>query len=203
MTTLSGISAIINKFDDWTNSKENADKLVNGEQVDGFQMFDLNLSTYSNDIKGFAQEYINKYDKDEDSSFNYSEFVDMCTNGVESAGGLKFAKFMNDALMGIFGKSFTSLQEKAALHDEMQIQFGTFSFDEDSTKISAGEFASVLYTADLDLNNYAATGDVASSVDGNLSYENYQGLAMITPGVEGYETLQYERQDFHDTFYKK
>lgn len=203
MTTLSGISAIINKFDDWTNSKENADKLVNGEQVDGFQMFDLNLSTYSNDIKGFAQEYINKYDKDEDSSFNYSEFVDMCTNGVESAGGLKFAKFMNDALMGIFGKSFTSLQEKAALHDEMQIQFGTFSFDEDSTKISAGEFASVLYTADLDLNNYAATGDVASSVDGNLSYENYQGLAMITPGVEGYETLQYERQDFYDTFYKK
>ena len=203
MTTLSGISAIINKFDDWTNSKENADKLVNGEQVDGFQMFDLNLSTYSNDIKGFAQEYINKYDKDEDSSFNYSEFVDMCTNGVESAGGLKFAKFMNDALMGIFGKSFTSLQEKAALHDEMQIQFGTFSFDEDSTKISAGEFASVLYTADLDLNNYAATGDVASSVDGNLSYENYQGLAMITPGVEGYETLQYERQDFHDTFYNK
>lgn len=203
MTTLSGISAIINKFDDWTNSKENADKLVNGEQVDGFQMFDLNLSTYSSDIKGFAQEYINKYDKDEDSSFNYSEFVDMCTNGVESAGGLKFAKFMNDALMGIFGKSFTSLQEKAALHDEMQIQFGTFSFDEDSTKISAGEFASVLYTADLDLNNYAATGDVASSVDGNLSYENYQGLAMITPGVEGYETLQYERQDFYDTFYKK
>ena len=203
MTALSGISAIINKFDDWTNSKENSEKLVNGEQVEGFQMFDLNLSTYSSDIKGFAQGYINKYDRDDDSSFNYSEFVDMCTNGAESAGGLKFAKVVNDALMGIFGKSFASLQEKALLHDEMQTQFGTFSFDDDSEKISAGEFASVLYTADLDLNNYAATGDVASSIDGNLSYESYQGLAMITPGVDGYETLQYERQDFHDTFYKK
>lgn len=203
MTALSGISTIINKFDDWTNSKENADKLINGEQVEEFQMFDLNLSTYSSDIKDFAQGYIDKYDKDDDSSFDYSEFVNMCTNGAESAGGLKFAKFINEALMGIFGKSFTSLQEKAALHDEMQTQFGTFSFDDDSNKISSGEFASVLYTADLDFNNYVATGDVASSIDGSLSYENYQGLAMITPGVDGYDILQSERQDFFNNFYAK
>lgn len=197
----SGIASIINKFDDWTNSKENADKLINGEQVEDFQMFDLNLSSYSSDIKDFAQGYIDKYDKDKDSSFNYSEFVNMCTNGAHSAGGLKFAKVVNDALMGVFGKSFASLQEKAALHDEMQTQFSAFSFDGDAEKINAGEFASVLYTADLDFENYAATGDVASSIDGKLSYEYYQGLAMITPGVDGYETLQSERQDFFDNFY--
>ena len=81
-----GISSIINKFDDWTNSEENYNKSLNGEQVEDFQLFDLNLSSYSSDLKNFAQSYIDKYDADKDSSFNYSEFVNMCTNGAESAG---------------------------------------------------------------------------------------------------------------------
>ncbi len=195
-----GINSIINKFDDWTNSEDNFNKSMNGEQVEEFQMFDLNLSSYSSDLKSFAQSYIDKYDEDKDASFNYSEFVNMCTNGAQSAGGLKFAKSVNNFLSGL-GINIPSLQEKAALHDEMQTQFGTFSFDSDAEKINAGEFASVLYTADLDWNNYAQTLDVASSIDGKLDYNNYQGFSLITPGVDGYETLQGERQDFYDNFY--
>ena len=196
-----GISSIVNKFDDWTNSEENYNKALNGEQVEDCQIFDLNLSTYSSDLKNFAQSYIDKYDSDKDASFNYSEFVNMCTNGAESAGGLKFAKSVNNFLSNKLGINIPSLQEKAALYDEMQTQFETFSFDKNADKINAGEFASVLYTADLDWDNYAQTGDVASSIDGKLNYNNYQGFSLITPGVDGYETLQGERQDFYDNFY--
>lgn len=203
MTNISSaISSIVDKFDNWTNSEENYNKSLNGEKVDDFQLFDLNLSTYSSDMKGFSQSYIDKYDKDSSSTLNYSEFVDMCSNGQESASNLKFAKFVNDFIKGFNGKGIESLQYKSDLYDMYQTQFSTFNFDGNDKDINAGEFASVLYTSDLDWENYANTLDVASSIDGKLNYNNYQGFALITPGVDGYETLQGERQEFYDNFYK-
>lgn len=190
----------INKFDDWTNSEQNYNKAMNGEQVEDFQMFDFNASSYSSDLKDFAQAYIDKYDGNNDSSMSYSEFVDMCTNGQMSSFELGWAKFA-DSVCSFFGSTSEKYHEKAQMHDLMKTQFGTFSFDGNKNKINAGEFASVLYTADLDWDNYSQTGDIASSLDGNLDYMNYQGLAMITPEVEGYETLRDERKDFHDNFY--
>ena len=193
-------SGHINKFDDWTNSEQNYDKAMNGEQVEDFQMFDFNASSYSSDLKNFAQAYIDKYDGNNDSSMNFSEFVKMCTNGETSGFELGWAKFA-DSVCSFFGSKSEKYHEKAQMYDLMKTQFGTFNFDGNENKINAGEFASVLYTADLDWDNYSQSGDVVSSLDGNLDYMNYQGLAMITPGIEGYETLRDERKYFHDNFY--
>ena len=266
----------IEKFNEWTNSSENYAKNQNGEKVEDFEMFNFNASTYSSDIKGFSQEYINKYDADQDKNWNYSEFVDMATEGKENGDllsvadqlyslhkdayeenvigkfdkdgdkGLNFFEFLDsqnffsfkgfgikkffqlknafegintqkepenkkqvldaDELLlattpDIEGIDTETLKQQSDLHKEMKKQFETFNFDSNAESINAGEVASVLYSSDLDLENYAATGDIASSVDGKLDYINYQTFPMFEKGSDGYNTIQRERSDFYNNFY--
>ena len=69
-------------FDNWTNSSENYDKSINGEQVEEFSMFESkNLATYSSDLKQFSQEYINMWDADGDGAWSKEEFIAMSTAG--------------------------------------------------------------------------------------------------------------------------
>lgn len=170
---------IVEKFDDWTNSEENFEAAISGNEVEEFKMFDINLSTYSSDLKNFAQEYINLYDEDADGSWNIEEFINMATAGA----GIDPAN--KEAYENLYVQLFTGLN----LNNKDAI-------------IDAAEFASFLYTADVDWDNFSKTGgDVASSIDGSLDYTNYQAFSSLEPGTEQYENLQYQKKSFYESFY--
>lgn len=168
------------KFDEWTNSEENYNKSIKGEEVDSFKMFNLDLSSYSSDLKDFSQEYIDKYDADGDGSWNKEEFISMATAGE--------------------GIPEQSSAEYTALYDQL---FSDLNLDDDKKTINAGEFASYLYAADMDWGNYAKTNDVASSIDGKLDYNNYQALSALDPNSNAHSTLQAQKQAFYDNYYTK
>ena len=169
----------VDEFDDWTNGEENYQAVIAGEEIEEFQMFDLDLSTYSTDLKEVAQEYIDKYDEDGDGSWNIQEFINMATAGAGIEEEYK--------------------DEYETLYNQL---FEDLNIDEKAEAISAAEFASFLYTADVDWDNFHETGgDVASSIDGKLDYMNYQSFSSLEPGTEQYDNLQYQKKAFFDNFY--
>jgi hypothetical protein len=173
-------SSIFDSFDDWTSSEDNYEKAVNGEDVDGFQMFDLDLNTYSTDLKDFAQGYLDKFDEDGDGVWNKDEFITMSTSGLED-------------IPEEYQESYSELFDQ--LFNDLNIN------DKDDT-IDAKEFASYLFTADLDYDKYSQTdGDVASSIDGNLDYTNYQALSSLEPDTEDHNTFMDLKESFYNNFY--
>ena len=166
------------KFNNWTNDESNYQKALNGEKVDEFKMFDFNPSTYSSDLKNLAQEYINLYDANGDGVWNKDEFVKMAVGEEEIPEGLE------SAYADFFAKSFDAL-----------------NLDSDKDNINAGEYATMLYASDMDWNNYIATGNVASSLDGKADYTQYQVYSSMTEGDDGFDVLKNERKDFYDAFY--
>ena len=264
------------EFEKWTMSEENYTKALNGEEVEDFEMFEFDASTYSSDIKEFSQEYINLYDEDKNGELNLNEFITMSSSGQDNAellqtaseiyniqkeatqenvmnvydkdgdGGLGFGEFLNSIHYDLSNFKYQDIIDLKEVFDVMNTdnkegnennvlsvdeiivgtletigneydtqtiklqhdmynlykeQFSTFSFDENKETINAGEFASVLYSSDLDLENYAATGDIASSIDGKLNYLNYQTLPMLDINSDSYKTIQSERADFYNNFY--
>ncbi len=167
------------KFDDWTNSEANCEAALNGEEVDEFEMFDIDLSTYSSDLKDFSQEYIDKFDEDGDGAWNLQEFTNM------ASAGLVIDDENKEAYEAMYNKMFDGL-----------------NLDDNADSINAAEFASFLYTADVDWDTFNETeGDVAASIDGKLDYVNYQAFSSLEPGTEKYEDLQYQKKAFFDNFY--
>lgn len=178
-TTMSKEKSKAEEFDEWTNSGENYNKAINGEQVDDFKMFELDLSKYSSDLKNFAQEYINMWDSDTNGVWDKSEFISMATGGAGIPEEYK--------------------EEYTQLFDQL---YDNLNLDEDKESISAEEFASYLYTTDVDWDNFKATnGDVASSIDGKINYMNYQTFSALEQGSEQYENLQYQKESFFNNFY--
>ncbi|MCD7780291.1 MAG: hypothetical protein LUH05_06420 [Candidatus Gastranaerophilales bacterium] len=173
-----------NKFDKWANSEKNYEKATSGKDVDEFKMFDFNASTYSTDLEDFAQNYINKYDENDDGVLDIDEFTNMASGGEEIP-----KEYGED-----FDKLYTDL-------------FNSLNLDDDEESITAAEFATMLYVSDMDWENFSETdGDVASSLDGNLDYINYQTYSSLLPSEdeeenEQYEALQYQRQMFYDNYY--
>lgn len=166
------------QFNNWTNDENNYQNALNGKDVEEFQLFDLNLSTYSKDLKEFAQEYIDLYDTNKDGKWDKDEFVKMAMGNDSIPDG------MEDVYAAFFNKNFDAL-----------------NLDDDKDSINAGEFATMLYASDLDWNNYAQTGDVASSIDGKADYTQYQVYSSMVEGDNGFNVLKNERQDFYNAFY--
>lgn len=167
------------KFDEWTSSEDNYEKSLAGEEVEEFEMFELDLSTYSSDLEKFAQEYMDKYDADGNGSWDKTEFINMASAGVEVPEGME--------------------EEMNALYDQL---FEGLNLDDDKESISAKEFAAYLYASDLDWDNYVATEfDVASSIDGKINYDNYQALSGLDTESDAYATLQRHKQYFYDAYY--
>ena len=259
------IFAGVEGFDKWSNSET---------PQDDFAMFDIDLSTYSKDLKNFAQSYIDNYDSDEDSYMSFNEFVTMASNGeqnpellsvasqiynnykevyekqiippvdADNDGSLNSDEFLvalgydpqtvdqktrkevdalfnslntdnkegnenqllssDELLVGLNpeldGINSQVLQNQTEMYNMFASQYSELDIDGDG-QISSGEWASMLYAADLDWENYAQTGDVASSIDGKLNWENYQAMPLITKGMSGYETLKQEKEAFFDNFY--
>lgn len=169
------------EFAKWTNSNENVDKAINGEQVEQFNAFEFNPSTYSSDLKEFAQEYMSLFDKDNDGTWNYDEFKAMALDGQEIPDGYE-AQF--DAML------------KAA--------FDNINFDNDNTNINAGEFASNLFIADIDWEAYNKTdGSLVDSLDGKLDFVQYQADCPKDESTSDGTFLKSLQQQFYNIFYNK
>ena len=170
-------------FDNWTNSSDNYNKALQGEQVEEFQMFKADdLQTYSSDLKKFSQDYIDMWDSDGDGTWSKDEFIAMST------GGEGIPTDVSEDVQAQYAQLFNEL-------------YSNLNLDDNKESITSGEFASYLYATDLDWQNYANTGDVASSLDGKIDYSTYQGLASIMEGDAGFEVLQSEKSDFYNAFY--
>ena len=166
------------EFDNWTLDENNYNKSMAGEKVEEFQMFDLDISKYSTDLKEFSQAYVDKYDTSGDGVWDKSEFINMASGGEPIPKGME--------------------KEFNALYDQL---FEGLNLDDTKETITAEEYASFLYAADMDWDNYAKTLDVASSLDGKLDYNNYQGLSSLEFGSDAYNELQKQKQEFYDNFY--
>ncbi|MBQ4494124.1 MAG: hypothetical protein II972_05985 [Elusimicrobiaceae bacterium] len=165
------------KFDKWTNSEKNYEKSVNGEAVADQPLFNFNASTYSSDLNEFSQAYIKRYDENKDGVWSKEEFINMATNGKGTDDTTGVKEFFDNA-------------------------FANLNLDEDEESISSEEFATMLYMSDLDIDHYLETGDIASSLDGKVNYNQYQGLSSLTD--EGsLQILKEERMDFFNNFYAK
>ncbi len=109
-------------FHNWGNGQNDGSE---------FQMFDISTvdaNTYAGELEKFAQEYVNKFDTDQDGSWSEEEFTKMATGGAENL----------------------SEQDKAAYHQ----MFQGLNIDQDGSKLSAKEYAAQLFVAD---NNGADT----------------------------------------------
>lgn len=256
----------VDGFDAWSGSIEAQDE---------FTMFGLNLSTYSKDLNNFAQSYINKYDADEDSNMNFEEFVQMASNGEQSAqllsvaselynlyknvyeeqiipqndkdddGALNVNEFLialghdpntideqtrkdveevfntyntdsiegnenqllsaDELLVGLNptlnGIDSQTLKTQTEMFDLFNTQYSELNLNGDE-QVSSEEFATMLYASDVDWEKYEATkGDVASSIDGKLNWENYQAYTSLNSSTEQGRNLLMQRMAFFDNFY--
>ena len=163
-------------FDNWTNSGVNTQS---GKEED-FKMFDINLQTYSKDVKQFAQDYIDMYDTDGDKQLSYDEFVNMATGGAEIPD-----------------------EYKSALDDLFHSAFDSLNADKDKEHISAGEYAAMLMTADIDQEYLSKSdGDLAGAIDGKLNFVNYSAYSSLTPeDGQQYENWMFQKNILYENFY--
>ena len=90
-------------------------------------------------------------------------------------------------------------EEYEVLYNQL---FTNLNIDDNEDVINAAEFASFLYTADVDWDNFNKTnGDVASSIDGKLDYLNYQTFSSLEKGTKLFEDHQYQKEEFFTNFY--
>lgn len=165
------------EFDQWTNSEDNYEKALAGEEVEGFQMFELDLSTYSSDLKDFSQEYIDKYDEDGDGKWSKEEFIAMASAGE----GIP--------------------EEYSADYEELYTQlFNDLNLNTEDDHIDAAEFASYLYVSDVDWKTFSETeGDVGASVDGKIDFVGYNTYS--DPSSKNYDAMKEQKENFYNNYY--
>lgn len=190
------------KLDAWSNSSQNYQEYIGGNQVEDFSIFDYQSlgdtpevrgKAYGEQVQYFAQDYLNQYDTDADGEMNYSEFVDMQQKAEIEAFGesapteiTEEDKSLLDGTMSglksFLNKALTVLK----VNENYQTQFEQLSTldSEDSTTISAQEYGAFIGVAD---------GQDDKGIDGNITYENFQ----TAPMQEGYdEALKNYYNDF-------
>ena len=176
------------QFNNWTNNEANFEKAVNGEKVEEFKMFDFNPSTYSSDLKQFAQEYIDLYDSNGDGKWDKDEFVKMALGEEEVPEGLE------SAYAELFADSFNAL-----------------NLDDDKETINAGEYATMLYASDINWDGYLLdlqsnkinSEGIESYTDGKVDYLHYQGFSSLVEGDDSFDFLTSKRLEFYDKHYGK
>ena len=156
----------VEAFDNWSNSQDNYNKFLSGEQIEDFQILDYNslgnssdekISGYKKEINQFAQNYINQYDINNDGKLSLDEFENMQAQSYREIFGEELDLTSNDVSQGL-KQQFNALN----------------SLDNDSSSISSQEFAAFLGVAD--------TQD--GLTDGIISYTNFNTVPM----QNGYET---------------
>lgn len=220
----------INKYDADKDGNWNYAEFVNmaSEGEHNAELLSVADELYTLNKTAYEENVINKFDKDSDKSLNFREFLESQDFFTLKGFGIKKFFELKDLFNGlniqkedgnnnqvlnadelllattpeINGIDTATLKLQSDMNKEYQKQFETFNFDGNKESISAGEAATILYSSDLDLNNYAKTGDIASSIDGKVNYSNYQTYPMLDTESNGYKTIYQERMDFYNNFYK-
>ncbi len=146
-----------------------------------FKMFETSdkLEGYVDNIKSFAQSYIDKYDSNADGKLSYNEFVDLAQHGAD----------VTSADSNEINSLYTTL-------------FNDFKMDNDDENISAGELASQFLMGDIDWANYDPTKDyVDNYLDGQLNYMSYQSVST-DPSAETYDDEVAFRQEVYESIFK-
>ena len=197
-----------------SNGFENADLLQSANEV-----FEFNKGVYQDSV-------IPQFDKDGDGELGLNEFstalgYDLSSLDAETKGAVKdLFNSMNTELnpenknqtlnagellvclnTDIQGIDTATLKYQSDLYNMYTEAFNDFDMDNNKESINAGEFATMLYSSDLDWSKFANTGDFTTAVDGQLDYLDYQTLPMITKGMDGYEALHQTKQKFYNEFY--
>lgn len=134
---MTSISQRAVNFDNWTNSAENYQTtFVEGKKVEEYKMFDFEASTYSTDLKEFAQDYINLYDKDDDGKWDRNEFISMALN-QEDISSLKENHHLVKSLINIYDEMIApnDADKDGVLSKEELLNY----LDVDKNKLSADE----------------------------------------------------------------
>ncbi len=165
------------KFDKWTNNPKNYQKATEGGNVKDFKMFKFNASTYSKNLNEFSQSYINKYDENGDGVMSKCEFINMATAG----------------------EGIQDVEGAEELYDDL---FANLNIDDKQDEISSEEFASFLYTTDVDWDKFRETGgSVIDSIDGKINYVNYQSFSSLSSDSEQGQLLKEQKESFYKQFY--
>ncbi|MCD7879840.1 MAG: hypothetical protein LUG16_07910 [Candidatus Gastranaerophilales bacterium] len=192
------------------------DNFLNGNTVEDFTAIDdLDLSTYSSDMKEFAQEYINKYDTDGDENLNFEEYYAMFKDS-ESAIDSQYETIISENQKIIdetddeaikqeyeaYNEQYRTAAEngKQSIKDLANTLFTDFQMDNDSENISASEFASQFMMADIDWSNTGEDYEMADVIDGKLNFYNYNTVAA-DPDLETYNNDISVRKDIYNQFY--
>lgn len=195
----------------------------NGEQnpqllATANELYNIYKSVYENEI-------IPANDKDEDGSLNLDEYMTALgydPNTIDEQTKNEVEEFFNslntdntqgnenqllsadELLVGLNpelnGIDSKVLQNQSEAFNMFNAQYSELDIDGDG-QVSSEEWATMLYASDLDWENYAQTGDIASSVDGKLNWNNYQAMPSIVQGKEGYDVLRQEKLEFFNNFY--
>lgn len=159
--------------DNFTPSGDIDNWLNQGAQGD-FKMFEKDNAHYGEQLKGFAQSYINKYDKDGDGKLNQEEFLAMESQEQQ----------VSDVAKGNILKAFSGL-----------------NLDNDGSSVTANELASMFYTADFNAAN-KQDGDPCSVLDGKFNIGELQNsLASLIRNDEQANATKAAMQKFHNHFY--
>lgn len=160
-------------LDAWS-SEENLDKYFNGEIVEDFEMFDalgegMSTEEYVENLTEFSQAYIDKYDQDGDGKWSQAEFDLMTREGEEDIE--KYAKEqLAQGMDGIEIPEEIVSQYVGSLTDMNKLFFESYQMNDDNTTISADEFASQLFMADMNEEGY---------VDGKIDFVQYNTFASM------------------------
>lgn len=175
----------INKFEEWTSGDKNYNKFLNEEKVEDFQMFEFEGSSYIGDLKDFSQEWIDKYDADEDKNLNYNEFVSLANDGQIEADTLSTADKMYNDLQEENGSSYDKdgdkgISFKEFLDSENLMTKEGFSFKKFFKK--AKDFNAMNQTKEmglkkevLDSNELKAYSDLNKEMQKQFETFNFDG----------------------------
>ncbi len=97
--------------------------------------------------------------------------------------------------------ALTELKTSSEINDLLETSFNDLNINDEDQVIDSQEYASFLYTADLDWDIYGETGSAASSVDGVLDYNQFNSTSSIDPSSEYGQDLRNERIDFYNYYY--
>ena len=218
----------INKYDADEDSNMNFEEFVqmasNGEQ--NAQLLSVASELYNLYKNVYEEQIIPQNDKDDDGALNVNEFLialghDPNTIDEQTRKDVEevFNTYNTDSIEGnenqllsadellvglnptLNGIDSQTLKTQTEMFDLFNTQYSELNLNGDE-QVSSEEFATMLYASDVDWKKYEATkGDVASSIDGKLNWENYQAYTSLNSSTEQGQNLLMQRMAFFDNFY--
>ena len=198
-----------------TNGEQNPAELMNSKQI------------YNQAVKEFKEQIMPQFDKDGNGSLNMAEFLSAHKSELTGKDALKNIAALAKDFMAINTDStednknfelsaeemFVAYNQNYNGYSVQDLKLASDTYDmykglkEDldiskDGKIDSGEWASMLYVADLGIENFTKTEGLENCVDGKLDYETYQMMPMFEKGTKAYEAVTELKTDLYKGFYE-